>query len=64
MVRKFGLFFTVSNSAVARGWTKRFCNAGLDENFLIKENAAEALFREHPNAEFVWELKRDFVKAP
>ena len=35
---------------MARGWTKRFCNAGLDENFLIKENAAEALFREHPNA--------------
>ena len=27
-----------------------FATAGLDENFLIKKNAAEALLREHPNA--------------
>ena len=33
-----------------RGWTKRFCNAGLDDNFLIKESTAEALLRGHPNA--------------
>ena len=43
----FFVFFFVT---VARGWTKRFCNAGLDENFLMKENAAEALLSGHPNA--------------
>ena len=47
-MRKFGLFSLWVT--VARGWTKRFCNAGLDENFLMKENAAEALLSGHPNA--------------
>ena len=31
-------------------WTKRFCNASLDENFLIKESTAEALLSGHTNA--------------
>ena len=42
-MRKFGLFFAVN------GWTKRFRNASLDKNFLIKESTAKALLSGHPN---------------
>ena len=43
-MRKFGRFFTVN------GWTKRFRNASLDKNFLIKESTAKALLSGHTNA--------------
>ena len=47
-MRKFGLFLLLVTAA--RGWTERFRNASLDENFLIKESTAKALLSGLPNA--------------